>query len=76
LLHAASFVAPSAQYASSLARHPGPSFYAGVSWPNPRGALAEAILAAGRVGILQFETMSDALACHGRLMHQAAQASA
>jgi hypothetical protein len=43
----------------------------GVSWPDRRGVdLAEAMLAGGGVAILQFATMADALACHGRLMRE------
>jgi len=46
----------------------------GLTWPDRRGiALAEAMLEAGGVAVLQFERMADALACHGRLKREMAE---
>jgi hypothetical protein len=43
----------------------------GMSWPDRQGeTLAEIALADGGVAILEFETMEDALACHGRVRRE------
>ena len=46
----------------------------GLTWPDRRGvALAEAMLEVGGVAILEFVTMADAIACHGRLKCEMAE---